>query len=70
MSEIGSGHGWVYRLPGGAKARCGGPGLCHECSADLERFAASASPKPANELFETGLEAELQSQCDRAREAT
>jgi hypothetical protein len=27
-----SGHGWVTPLPGGAKAKCGGPGLCAECA--------------------------------------
>jgi hypothetical protein len=24
-------HGWVRPLPGGAKARCGGPGICPHC---------------------------------------
>ena len=70
MADLNSGHGWVYRLPGGAKARCGGPGLCSQCSADLERFAASGRPRPANDLFEVGLEAELQQTFGRALEAT
>lgn len=26
-----AGHGWVTPLPGGAKARCGGPPLCLVC---------------------------------------
>jgi hypothetical protein len=30
-----TGHGHVYKRPDGAKARCGGPGLCSECSRDL-----------------------------------
>ena len=30
-----SGHGWVIPLPNGARARCGGPGLCHLCNAEL-----------------------------------
>lgn len=28
-------HGWVHPLPSGAKARCGGPGLCPQCSQEL-----------------------------------
>jgi hypothetical protein len=28
-------HGWVHPLPSGAKARCGGPGLCSQCSQEL-----------------------------------
>lgn len=70
MSDADCGHGWVYRLSGGQRARGGGPGLCPQCSDDLQRLAASAKPRPENEGFESGLEAELQSQCDRARDAT
>lgn len=29
-----TGHGHVYKRPDGAKARCGGPGICPECSRD------------------------------------
>jgi len=29
-----SGHGHVFPRPDGVKARCGGPGLCKECSRD------------------------------------
>jgi len=29
------GHGWVNPLPGGARARCGGPPLCRECAEEL-----------------------------------
>lgn len=36
-----SGHGWVNPRPDGAKARCGGPGICGECSA--EQIAAVGS---------------------------
>lgn len=70
MTETGSGHGWVYRIPGGARARCGGPGLCPQCSDDLARLAATAKPRPGNEAFEGGLEAELQRTFDNARAAT
>ena len=31
------GHGWVHPRPDGMKARCGGPGLCTQCSADEAR---------------------------------
>ena len=30
-----SGHGHVWRRPDGFLARCGGPGICPECSRDL-----------------------------------
>ena len=30
-----TGHGHVWPRPDGVKARCGGSGLCKECSADL-----------------------------------
>lgn len=48
------GHGHVFRRPDGAKARCGGPGICAECSRDqaavakyseeVERERSHASP--------------------------
>jgi hypothetical protein len=31
-----SGHGHAWPRPDGAKARCGGPGLCVECSYDQQ----------------------------------
>lgn len=31
-----SGHGHLYPLPNGLRARCGGPGMCAKCKADLE----------------------------------
>lgn len=31
-----SGHGWVNPLPSGAKARCGGPGMCSVCAAEAQ----------------------------------
>ncbi len=33
--NLNSGHGHVWERPDGMKARCGGAGLCKECSADL-----------------------------------
>lgn len=33
MTNIGHGH--VFPREDGAKARCGGPGICDECNADL-----------------------------------
>lgn len=32
-----TGHGHVYPRPDGARARCGGPGLCRQCAADAAR---------------------------------
>jgi hypothetical protein len=37
-----SGHGWVNPLPSGAKARCGGPGMCAVCA--LEAQGAKITP--------------------------
>jgi hypothetical protein len=31
-------HGWVVPLPSGAKARCGGPGLCPMCRQELREL--------------------------------
>ncbi len=28
-------HGWVHPLPSGARARCGGPGMCSQCAREL-----------------------------------
>lgn len=69
-----TGHGHVFRRQDGVKARCGGPGLCLECSLDLAKMVRKRAPEAGDAvfdtLFETALEAEFQSQCDRAREAT
>ena len=35
---LNTGHGHVWRRPDGLRARCGGPGLCRECSRDAEQF--------------------------------
>jgi len=37
-----SGHGHVWERPDGAKARCGGPGLCAQCSRD-QKLAEGAA---------------------------
>lgn len=37
-----SSHGWVTPLPGGAVARCGGPGMCAHCMA--EQIVARGCP--------------------------
>ncbi|MEX6684310.1 hypothetical protein AB2C60_25505 [Pseudomonas aeruginosa] len=45
------GHGHVFPRADGVKMRCGGPGLCSECSADAARArAALAQPSPASGL--------------------
>lgn len=33
-ANIGYGHGHVFHRPDGVRARCGGPGICAECSRD------------------------------------
>ncbi len=38
-----TGHGHVYTRPDGVKMRCGGPGICSECSKDLARLQGSTS---------------------------
>ena len=35
-------HGWVYPLPNGAKARCGGPAICPECQREAAALGVSA----------------------------
>lgn len=59
-------HGHVYRRDDGQKARCGGPGMCAECSRDLGLLAAST---PGSDRFQSAVEAELQEMFNRAREA-
>jgi hypothetical protein len=63
-----SGHGHVFR--DGPKARCGGPGHCAACSADLDQFVASDDPGLIAGRFRADLVAELQACFDRARAAT
>ncbi|HFQ8289640.1 TPA: hypothetical protein ACHTAX_005748 [Pseudomonas aeruginosa] len=44
------GHGHVFPRADGVKMRCGGPGLCSECSADAARArAALAQPSPTTD---------------------
>jgi len=33
-------HGWIVPLPSGAKARCGGPGMCSICQTELKELRA------------------------------
>ncbi len=57
MAEISAGdkldpskwHGWVHPLPSGAKARCGGPGLCSQCA--IEAAEAAVERARANRLI-------------------
>jgi hypothetical protein len=49
-----SGHGHVTPNPNGMKARCGGPGLCHTCSAEL----AAAHPGVPPTLAADGITTE------------
>ena len=61
-----SGHGHVFRNTDGTKARCGGPGICSACRADLDRFVASADVGPIASRFNADLAVEIQACCDRA----
>ncbi len=36
-----SGHGHAWPRPDGVRARCGGPGLCRECSHDQQLVATA-----------------------------
>lgn len=47
-----TGHGHVTPRPDGVKARCGGPGLCNQCSREL---AASDWDKPLPTVVSPGL---------------
>jgi hypothetical protein len=40
------GHGWVHPRPDGAKARCGGPGLCGDCAREAAGKAPVPQPEP------------------------
>ncbi len=44
-------HGWVHPLPSGAKARCGGPGLCSQCSQELRE-----AQEPLGEQYQVDFE--------------
>lgn len=37
MSNQNTGHGHVFPRPDGVKARCGGPGICMECSLEADQ---------------------------------
>lgn len=50
-----SGHGHVWKRPDGRRMRCGGPGMCSECSAD-----ALLLPKPADTATVKAMATELQ----------
>lgn len=40
-----SGHGHVWLRPDGLSVRCGGPGLCSDCNADLFRYGSIKFPE-------------------------
>lgn len=40
MDPLNTGHGHVFPRPDGVRARCGGPGLCAECSRDAAKASA------------------------------
>lgn len=48
MNQKNMGHGHVYARPDKLLARCGGPGICAECSLDQARKAAEATRERGN----------------------
>lgn len=49
---INIGHGHVYKRPDGVKARCGGPGICTECSRDLAQAEAKQRGQQSEETVD------------------
>lgn len=49
---ISLGHGHVRPRPDGAKARCGGPGICAECSKELAKYQQEDPSKPVGDTAE------------------
>ena len=47
-----TGHGHVFPRPDGVRARCGGPGMCAECSRDLARQHAGERQQSVVSLVE------------------
>lgn len=45
-----TGHGHVFPRPDGARARCGGPGMCSSCSADATRRTEAAGEALADAI--------------------
>jgi hypothetical protein len=55
------GHGHVYPRPDGARARCGGPGICPECGLEFARkHAADLRAQKASSTDPDRLEREVQ----------
>ncbi|EOF7894446.1 hypothetical protein ACK2MY_004900 [Pseudomonas aeruginosa] len=54
VEQVGAnvGHGHVFPRADGVKMRCGGPGLCSECTADASR-ARAALAQPSGEVVVT-----------------
>lgn len=54
MSHVkNTGHGHVYPREDGVRARCGGPGLCSECSRDLvEKMRSQMTQEEFRRLYE------------------
>lgn len=47
MADLGHGH--VRPRPDGAKARCGGPGICPQCSREAAEVGFHGQTLPADE---------------------
>jgi hypothetical protein len=69
-----SGHGWVYPNKDGSVARCGGPGLCMECSLEadqkkLEDLGAFDDPTPKHKPSDPAGAGEKCPECKRNADA-
>lgn len=56
MSGLNVGHGHVFPRADGHRMRCGGPGLCHECSRDKVILDRSRDPETVAQWFHEAYE--------------
>lgn len=47
MDGLWRGHGWVRPLPGGVKARCGGPAICPRCALEAQQVGGQSRAQAA-----------------------
>lgn len=59
-----TGHGHVWERPDGVRMRCGGPGMCAVCSADLARMANKEKSAPVPPSSKTVTPARLRNVAD------
>lgn len=54
MIGTNAGHGHAWERPDGAKARCGGPGVCSECAGDAQAVVNAGKVGAERPAFESG----------------